>query len=81
LIQIVKLNIASAIHFLFPNHFINHINLKKEFTKCRNCKSCGMANALEILNILLKGIHRRGLDDARNISQIAQLMLPDILKL
>lgn len=62
----------------FPDTFLNHINLKTEFAAVMNVKSCGMAKALKILEIELDGTHHRGIDDARNIAKIAQIILPKI---
>jgi len=36
-----------------------------------------MSAALTIVNIPLEGHHHRGIDDARNIAKIANLLLPD----
>ncbi|MBH8560729.1 exonuclease domain-containing protein [Nostoc sp. CENA67] len=48
-----------------------HINIKKEFSEYLGVsKGFGMAMALELLGIELKGIHHRGIDDARNIAAI-----------
>ena len=56
-----------------PEKFENrHINLKKEFAKQKQCRPCGMKQALRILKIPLEGTHHRGIDDARNIAKIAQ---------
>jgi len=62
----------------FPKRLNNHINLKQEFATLMGIKRCGMATALEILGIPLEGKHHRGIDDARNIAKIAQLILPRI---
>ncbi|HLP89455.1 MAG TPA: 3'-5' exonuclease [Nostocaceae cyanobacterium] len=49
----------------------NHINIKSEFSEFLGVKSkYGMAEALNILGIELKGTHHRGIDDARNIAAI-----------
>ncbi len=48
-----------------------HRNIKKEFSEyIVTSKSFGMAQALNHLNIELKGTHHRGIDDARNIASI-----------
>lgn len=62
----------------FPASFGNHINLKAEFARIRNEKPCGMSFALQKLHIPLEGTHHRGIDDARNIAKIAQIILPQI---
>lgn len=49
----------------------NHINLKTLFSVLRKLPhEVGMAKALELLNIPLKGTHHRGVDDAKNIADI-----------
>ncbi len=59
-----------------PASFENHINLKQEFSRVKKLKPMGMKAALEILGIPLSGTHHRGIDDARNTSMIAQIILP-----
>ena len=59
-----------------PVIFNTHINLKSLFSKLRDCRPCGMRKALNILGISLEGTHHRGIDDAINISRIAQKILP-----
>ena len=61
----------------FPATFESHVNLKKVFAKQRKIRQCGMARALKIMNIPLAGQHHRGIDDARNIAELAQIILPD----
>ncbi|WP_193195028.1 3'-5' exonuclease [Nostoc sp. MG11] len=52
-----------------------HINIKEEFSEYLGVsKSYGMALALKELGIELKGIHHRGIDDARNIAAIYRQM-------
>lgn len=65
---------------IFPDTFLNHINLKSEFARLKNVKRCGMKGALWHLNLPLEGTHHRGIDDARNIAKIAQVILPQIEK-
>lgn len=61
----------------FPEHFeTDHLNLKEEFAKWKGVRRCGMAKALDHLGLPLEGTHHRGIDDARNIVRIAQIMLP-----
>lgn len=60
----------------WPVIFDSHINLKATFSKLRDCRPCGMRKALNILGIGLEGHHHRGIDDALNISRIAQRILP-----
>ena len=59
-----------------PVIFDSHINLKETFSKLSDCRPCGMRKALNILGIGLQGTHHRGIDDALNISRIAQRILP-----
>ena len=61
-----------------PASFENHINLKKEFSRLRNVKPMGMKSALAVMDIPLEGTHHRGVDDARNIAALAQIILPQI---
>lgn len=63
-------------------HFINfpigcpHFNLKKLFSKNQDLKGrYGMAQALKLANIPLKGTHHRGIDDARNIATLMPYIL------
>ncbi len=54
----------------------NHINLKERFSIAQNLnKRYGMAQALNLANIELIGTHHRGIDDARNISQLLPYIL------
>ena len=66
----------------FPESFKNHINLKTLFAGRFSVKPCGMRKALEKLGLPLDGAHHRGIDDARNIAKIAQILLktnsPDV---
>lgn len=62
----------------FPASFTHHINLKKAFADLRGIKPCGMKGALFMLGMSLEGQHHRGIDDARNIAKVAQLVLPQI---
>lgn len=55
--------------------FTQHINLKEEFASVMRVKPCGMSTALKIANLPLVGTHHRGIDDARNIARLAQLIL------
>lgn len=61
-----------------PPTFERHINLKKEFARIKKVKLCGMERALEIVGIPLEGRHHRARDDARNIAQLAMLILPEL---
>ena len=59
-----------------PTFERSHVNLKKEFARAFQVKSCGMARALEHARLPLEGTHHRGADDARNIARLAMLVLP-----
>lgn len=64
--------------FPLPVSFENHINLKQEFARLKGVKPMGMKGALALMEIPLEGTHHRGIDDARNIGKIAQIILPKI---
>lgn len=55
-----------------------HKSLKHEFAKVRHVKPCGMAKALQILNLPLEGIHHRGIDDAKNIARIFRVVFHEL---
>lgn len=59
-----------------PSSFENHINLKREFSRVKNVKPMGMKGALEMMNIPMVGTHHRGIDDAKNIAKLAEIILP-----
>lgn len=61
---------------LFPPGLQQHINLKKEFGRLFQQQRCGMMTALKYLGLKHQGTHHRGLDDARNIARIANIVLP-----
>lgn len=52
-----------------------HLNLKHLFAQWRQVKPCGMERALQLAGLPLEGTHHRGIDDARNIARLTQLML------
>src|SRR5258708_8139512 len=62
----------------FPPQFEQHINLKAKFARLKNVKPCGMKAALGMFNLPLTGTHHRGIDDARNIAKIAQVILAQV---
>lgn len=62
----------------FPESFGRHINLKKAFAEVQGIRPGDMNGALEMVGILPEGTHHRGIDDARNIAKIAQIILPQI---
>ena len=59
-----------------PTAFERHINLKKQFSRIYDVPRRGMAAALRHARLPLEGRHHRGIDDARNIAKLAQLILP-----
>jgi 3'-5' exoribonuclease 1 len=61
-----------------PETFKRHVNIKKEFARVFSVRSCGMATALAHAGLPLEGLHHRGIDDARNIAKLAQLLLPQL---
>lgn len=52
----------------------NHVNLKQVISKALNKKHLGMAKALNVLGLDLKGTHHRGIYDAYNICRIVQVV-------
>ena len=60
----------------FPASFERHLNLKRVFADVMGTRDRGMADALRLLGLPLRGTHHRGIDDARNIAEIAQVVLP-----
>ncbi len=60
-----------------PAAFSSHVNLKKLFSEIYGRKPCGMRKALNILGLGHEGTHHRGVDDAKNISRIAKVILPE----
>ena len=60
----------------WPASFNQHINLKQEFANVYRIKPCGMKQALAHVGLPLVGTHHRGIDDAKNISLLANLILP-----
>lgn len=63
----------------FPPALEKRLNLKHTFKKLYK-EQVGMAGALKHLNLELQGTHHRGIDDARNLARIAQVMLPLLLE-
>lgn len=62
-------------HVEYPFSY-SHINVKILFALVNSLRrQVGMADALKILNIPLKGTHHRGGDDAQNIAQILSRIL------
>lgn len=53
----------------------NWLNIKNEFKKCYGKKGHGMVDMLNDLKLPLVGHHHSGIDDARNIAQIAIKMI------
>lgn len=60
----------------FPQVFTRHVNIKREFARLHKTKECGMKRALQLAGLPLKGTHHRGIDDARNVTSLARLVLP-----
>jgi inhibitor of KinA sporulation pathway (predicted exonuclease) len=61
-----------------PESFERHVNLKEEFARVFGVRSRGMAKALVHVGLPLVGTHHRGIDDARNIGRLAELILPQL---
>ncbi len=56
----------------------DHINVKQLFYETQPIRrKVGMKGALNILNIPLEGTHHRGVDDAKNIAKILDVILED----
>lgn len=55
-----------------------HRSLKHEFAKTRHIKPCGMAKALQLLDLPLEGVHHRGIDDAKNIARIFRAVFHEL---
>jgi len=66
--------------FALPESFKNHINLKLIFKKVKDVNPGDIQKAMKYLEIKHTGVHHRGIDDARNIAKISQLILPQYLK-
>ena len=61
----------SILHKIDNEWTNNHISLKHQYAHFKKLKKpIGMRKALEMENIILEGIHHRGIDDARNIAKI-----------
>jgi inhibitor of KinA sporulation pathway (predicted exonuclease) len=60
-----------------PYVYQSFINIKTEYSKFYNRKGCGMAKALNQLNLKLEGRHHSGIDDCYNIYRILNKMLFD----
>lgn len=69
---------CSRFNLRFPSRLDNHINLKKEFSRLHSTKPMGMEKALELAGLTLEGTHHRGIDDARNIANLALQILPQL---
>lgn len=54
----------------YPQVLENHISIKHLFADSYRINPCGMAKALQILQLPLVGQHHRALDDAKNIAKI-----------
>ena len=60
----------------FPASFERHINVKAEFARRFQTRPIGMMAALKHRGITAEGRHHSGIDDARNITKLARLVLP-----
>lgn len=59
------------LHSLSTEWLQNHISLKHQYAQIKKLnRPVGMPGALKTEKIPLEGIHHRGIDDARNITQI-----------
>lgn len=54
---------------------MRHTNLKKWHWKVYDCRALGLQPAVEMLGMEWKGTYHRGIDDARNVAQMAIHML------
>ncbi|MGF6332055.1 inhibitor of KinA sporulation pathway (predicted exonuclease) [Pseudomonas sp. BS3782 TE3695] len=52
-----------------------HTNLKKWHWKVFNCRTLGLQPAVEMLGLEWEGTYHRGIDDARNVANVAIHML------
>jgi len=64
----------------FPEVLSQHVDLKKAFAEWRQHKRVGLKKALQLLDMPFVGTPHRGLDDARNVARIAQIMFPELLR-
>jgi inhibitor of KinA sporulation pathway (predicted exonuclease) len=62
----------------FPQAFERHVNLKRAYSELRRVRPMGMRGALMREGLELEGTHHRGIDDARNIARLAQIILPPL---
>lgn len=63
-------------HLKLPSRFKKkHVNVKQLFAERRRCRPCGMAQALEMMRMPLRGTHHRAIDDVRNIAAITRVLL------
>jgi 3'-5' exoribonuclease 1 len=64
---------------VFPERLAaGHLNLKTEFSRWKDVKRPGMTDALALLALPHTGTLHRGIDDARNLTRIAQALLPHL---
>ena len=59
----------------FPPVLERHLNLKRAYSQLRHSRPLGMAAALKQEKLPLMGTHHRGIDDARNIAKLAQIII------
>jgi len=58
-----------------PCNIENHLCLKTLFAEVMNRRKCGMRRALQNIGVPFLGTHHRGLDDARNITEILEYLV------
>jgi inhibitor of KinA sporulation pathway (predicted exonuclease) len=63
---------------LFPKKLGLYINLKGEYSRVFGQSRCGLMSAMRQRGLQPIGIHHRGIDDARNIARLANLILPKV---
>ncbi|MDZ7270405.1 MAG: exonuclease domain-containing protein [candidate division KSB1 bacterium] len=64
----------------FPEVLTRHVDLKRAFADWRHHKRVGLSKALQLLGMQFQGTPHRGLDDARNVARVAQIMFPELLR-
>lgn len=66
---------ASRLHCKPMLDGMRHTNLKKWHWKVFDCRALGLQPAVEMLGLEWKGTYHRGIDDARNVANVAIHML------
>jgi len=62
----------------FPRKLGVHINLKAAYSRVFGQSRSGLMSAMKQQGLQPIGIHHRGIDDARNIARLANLILPKV---